>query len=193
MPSDLVWLFTWAFPKGSPSLKLPFVFVVFCVQSQIAVWAFKRMRADLLCYENKHTHGKYGGFISSVALERKHEYYGFFYDQTTYKLNAHSVCGRPTENVLEHFMKGSFRGLYERSIYERTFLSEPIENHDMSNALSKVKRVKKHLSKHYRVFRRDRELRFHHVDFLVYKTGYSTKEAQVHADRYASCFKIKRH
>ena len=96
--------------------------------------------------------------------------------------NAHSVCGRPTENVLEHFMKGSLRGLYERSIYERTFLSEPIENHDISNALSKVKRVKKHLNKHYRVFRRDRELRFHHVDFLVFKTGYFTNEAQVHGD-----------
>ena len=83
-------------------------------------------------------------------------------------INAHSVCGRPTENVLENFMKGSLRGLYERSIYERTFLSEPIENHDISNALSKVKRVKKHLNKHYRVFRGDRELRFHHVDFLVF-------------------------
>ena len=33
-------------PKGSPSLKMPFVIfvVVFCVQSQIAVWALNRMR-----------------------------------------------------------------------------------------------------------------------------------------------------
>ena len=31
---------TWAYPKGSPRLKLPFVF---CVQSQIAVWALRRM------------------------------------------------------------------------------------------------------------------------------------------------------
>ena len=37
-------LITWAFPKGSPSLKLAFVFVFF-VQSQIAFWALKRMRA----------------------------------------------------------------------------------------------------------------------------------------------------
>ena len=33
---------TWAYPKGSPSLKLPFIFV--CVLSQIAVWVLKRMR-----------------------------------------------------------------------------------------------------------------------------------------------------
>ena len=71
--------------------------------------------------------------------------------------NAHSICGRPRENVLELFMKGSLRGRYKRSIYERTFLSERIENHAISNALSKVKRVKKHLNKHYRVFRRDGE------------------------------------
>ena len=72
--------------------------------------------------------------------------------------NAHSICGRPRENVLLRFMKGSLRGLlYERSIYERTFLSERIENHAISNALSKVKRVKKHLNKHYRVLRRDGE------------------------------------
>ena len=39
--------------------------------------------------------------------------------------NTHSVsrvCGRPTENVLERFVKGLLRGLYERSICERTFL-----------------------------------------------------------------------
>ena len=54
-------------------------------------------------------------------------------------------------------MKGLLRGLYERSIYERTFLSERIENHAISNALSKVKRVKKHLNKHYCVLRHDGE------------------------------------
>ena len=44
-------------------------------------------------------------------------------------INAHTFCGRPTLNVFKRFLKGSFRGLYERSIYERTFLNEPIENH----------------------------------------------------------------
>ena len=51
--------------------------------------------------------------------------------------NAHTVCGRPTLNVFERFMTGSLRGLYERLIYERKFLSEPIKNlknHAISNA-----------------------------------------------------------
>ena len=71
--------------------------------------------------------------------------------------NAHTVCSRPTLKGFERFWKGSLHGLYERSIYERTFLSEPIENHAISNELSNVNNVKKHLHKHYRVFRRDRE------------------------------------
>ena len=35
-------------PSWSPSLKMPFVFfvVVFCLESQIAVWALIRMRAS---------------------------------------------------------------------------------------------------------------------------------------------------
>ena len=45
-------------------------------------------------------------------------------------------------------------GLYERSICERTFLSEPIENHAK---LSNVNHAKNKLHKHYRVFRRGRE------------------------------------
>ena len=71
--------------------------------------------------------------------------------------NAHTVYGRPTRNVFECFMVGSLRGLYERSINERPFLSKPIENHAMSNELSNVNHVKKHLHKHYQVFRLDRE------------------------------------
>ena len=71
--------------------------------------------------------------------------------------NTHTVCGRPTLDVFERFMKGSLRGLYERSIYERTFLSEHFKNHATSNELSNVNHVKKHLHKRYREFRRDRE------------------------------------
>lgn len=37
---------TWAYPKGSPRLKLPLIFV--CIQSQIAVWVLKRLHASLL-------------------------------------------------------------------------------------------------------------------------------------------------
>ena len=55
--------------------------------------------------------------------------------------NARTICSRPTLNVFEHFMKGSLCELYERSIYERTFVSEPIKNlknHAISNELSNV-------------------------------------------------------
>ena len=99
---------------------------------------------------------KSGGFIGSVVLERKHKNYDFFFPLKPRTI-AHAVCGRPTLNVFERFMKGSLRGLYERSIYERTFLSERTENHAISNEPSNVNHAKKHLLKHYRVFRCDRE------------------------------------
>ena len=67
-----------------------------------------------------------------------------------------AITSRPGQ----HFMKGLLRGLYERSIYERTFLSElmkNLKNHAISKELSNVNHVKRHLLKHYRVLRRDRE------------------------------------
>ena len=70
--------------------------------------------------------------------------------------NAHTVCDKPTLTVCERFLKGSLRELYEQSIYERTFLSEPIENH-VTCELFKVNHAKNKLHKHYRVFRRDHE------------------------------------
>ena len=43
---------------------------------------------------------------------------------------AHSVRIRPTLKDVERFRIGSIRDVYERSIYERTIMSEPcIENH----------------------------------------------------------------
>ena len=50
--------------------------------------------------------------------------------------NAYTVCGRRTLNVSKRFMKGSLRRLYETSIYERTFLSEPIKTDLNNHALS---------------------------------------------------------
>lgn len=49
---------------------------------------------------------------------------------------------------------GSFHELYERSIYEQTFMSEPIENHAVSNKLSNVN-LKKYIRKHSRVRNRE--------------------------------------
>ena len=43
---------------------------------------------------------------------------------------AHSVRGRPTLKDEERFRNGLVRKPYERSLYERTFMSEPfIEKH----------------------------------------------------------------
>ena len=68
---------------------------------------------------------------------------------------AHTGRGRPTLKDVERFRNGSVRELYERSLYERTFMSEPIEDH----ALSKLSNadVNKHLCRHRRGFRRGRE------------------------------------
>ena len=38
---------------------------------------------------------------------------------------SHTVRGRPTQKLVEHFGTRSVRELYERSIYERSFTSEP--------------------------------------------------------------------
>ena len=70
---------------------------------------------------------------------------------------AHSVHGRPTLKDEERFRNGLVRKPYERSLYERTFRSEPfIEKHAISTELCNVNR-EKHKRKSHRVCRRDRE------------------------------------
>ena len=49
MQITFILLFTWASQRESPRLKMPFVtFIFFRLQSQITVWALKRMRACLI-------------------------------------------------------------------------------------------------------------------------------------------------
>ena len=56
---------------------------------------------------------------------------------------AHSVHGRPTLKDEERFRNGLVRKPYERSLYERTFMSEPfIEKHAISTELCNVNREK---------------------------------------------------
>ena len=70
---------------------------------------------------------------------------------------AHSVHGRPTLKDEERFRNGLVRKPCERSLYERTFMSEPfIEKHAISTELCNVNR-EKHKLKSHRVCRRDRE------------------------------------
>ena len=75
----------------------------------------------------------------------------------TYKKYAHVARGRPTLKDVESFWKGSVREPYERSLYERTFISEPfIEKQAILTELSNVNR-EKHRRKSHCVCRRDRE------------------------------------
>ena len=59
---------------------------------------------------------------------------------------AHTVRGRPALKYIERFRNGSVRELYERSLYERTFMREPIENHVISKLFNVD--LNKHLRKH---------------------------------------------
>ena len=71
---------------------------------------------------------------------------------------SHTVRGRPTLKLVDRFRNGSVCELYERSIYERSFMSELSiakyqAKHAISNKLSHIMFT----CKHNRVFRRDRE------------------------------------
>ena len=70
---------------------------------------------------------------------------------------VYSVRGRPTLKDEERFRNGLVRKPHERSLYERTFMSEPfIEKHAISTELCNVNQ-EKHKLKSHRVCRRDRE------------------------------------
>ena len=59
---------------------------------------------------------------------------------------AHSVRGRPTLKDVERFWNGLVREPYERSLYERTFMSEPfIEKQAISTEPANVNREKHNL------------------------------------------------
>ena len=65
------------------------------------------------------------------------------YEYKTDTKCAHSVRGRPTLKDEERFRYGLVRKPYERSLYERTFMSEPfIEKHAISIDLCNVNREK---------------------------------------------------
>ena len=75
----------------------------------------------------------------------------------THTKYAHIVRGGPTLKDVERFRNGSVREPYQRSLYERTFMSEPlIEKHAISTELCNVNR-EKHRHKSHRVCRCDRE------------------------------------
>lgn len=90
--------------------------------------------------------------------------------------NAHTVCSRPTLNVFERFMKGSLHGLYDRPIYERTFLSEPVKklkNHAISNAGRKQ--------------RTEGKIYTRNIQCLADVHGWICQKRSLSSRRYASC------
>ena len=73
-----------------------------------------------------------------------------------YTKYPHGVLGEPTLKDEECFRNGLVRRPYDRSLHERTFLSEPfIEKHAISTELSNVNEEKHTLKSH--VCRRDRQ------------------------------------
>ena len=75
----------------------------------------------------------------------------------THTKYAHIVRGTPTLRDVQRFRNWSVREPYERSLYERTFMSEPfIEKHAISTKLSNVNQ-EKYRRKSHGVCRRDRE------------------------------------
>ena len=74
------------------------------------------------------------------------------------RTKSQTVRGTPTLKLVERFGNGSVRELYERSIYERSFTSEPfIEKYQAKPAISNELSHIMFTCKQNRVFRRDRE------------------------------------
>lgn len=101
---------------------------------------------------------------------------------------AHSVHGRPTLKDEERFRNGLVRKPYERSLYERTFMSEPfIEKHAISTELCNVNR-EKHKLKSQRLCRRDREPSRIPIRSLKSLMNKSRKVREFVYARILSCF-----
>ena len=101
---------------------------------------------------------------------------------------AHSVHGRPTLKDEERFRNGLVRKPYERSLCERTFMSEPfIEKHAISTELCNVNR-EKHKLKSQRLCRRDREPSRIPIRSLKSLRNKSRKVREFVYARILSCF-----
>ena len=72
---------------------------------------------------NPRAHGKMADFVEVLLLNvRERNSIAFTLDIRT---KSRTVRGRPTLKLVERFRTGSVRELYDRSIYERSFMSEP--------------------------------------------------------------------
>ena len=99
----------------------------------MAVRALKRMRQTYACVKkDSRAHGKHLQKLSSLKVCTDSIISRAMESHT----NEHTVRGRPTLKDVQRFRNGSVRKPNERSIYERTFVSEAIENHGITNELS---------------------------------------------------------
>ena len=80
--------------------------------------------------------------------------YNTFKTHTRY---AHIVLGRPTLKAVERFFNESVREPYERSLYERTFMTVNLSSRNMLCQLSYLMLIERNRHKSHRVRRRDRE------------------------------------
>ena len=108
---------TRAFQRKRPSWNFGFVF--FFVQPQFASLQVIRMRDDFTLMSTWH-----GVMADEEKFMRwkisTNTVYNTFKTDTKY---SHSVRGRPTLKDEERFRNGLVRKPYERSLYERTFMS----------------------------------------------------------------------
>ena len=101
---------------------------------------------------------------------------------------AHSVHGRPTLKDEERFRNGLVRKPYERSLNERTFMSELfIEKHAISTELCNVNR-EKHKPKSHRVCKSDRETSRRLIRSLKSLRNKKRKVREFVYARILSCF-----
>ena len=91
--------------------------------------------------------------------------------------DAHTVCGGPALKDVERFPKNPVFELYDRCLYERTFMSEVIEN----RATSKLSNFhpNNHECKHRRRLRRDREPSRIQIRSLKSPFSYASKNWQL--------------
>ena len=140
------------------------------------------MRED---FTDEHKAWCNGGRRRVYAVEDQHKYCGRIQNGTKC---VHSVHGRPTLKDEKRFRNGLVRKPYERSLYERTIMSEPfVEKHAISTELCNANR-EKHKLKSHRVCRRDREPSRIPIRSLKSLRNKSRKVREFVYARILSCF-----
>ena len=145
------------FSKGNARVEIPALFFLSFGRSQILITHAQLFDSDA-CATLRVMSIWHGVLADDEKLSRCKISPDTVYNTLkTHKKYAHIVCSRLTVKDIERFRNRSVREPYERSLYERTFMSEPFnEEHAISTDLSNVSR-EKDTRKSHRVCRPDRE------------------------------------